>query len=76
MNRTRRVKVEDGFVIIPMPSGSTYDIPLSRMKTPAAVLDWIHQVCVAKTWGKDMTAEILEAIFYDAIPSKMWSGKG
>ncbi|HOP48446.1 MAG TPA: hypothetical protein PK874_12365 [Desulfobacteraceae bacterium] len=56
-------------------NGSTYDIPLYRMQTAEQVLDWIHQVCVAKTWGQEMAADILCAIFYDVIPVAMWSGK-
>lgn len=55
--------------------GFIYEIPLRRMQTAEQVLDWIHQVCVAKDWGREMAVEILDAIFYDVIPSEMWSGK-
>ena len=55
--------------------GFIYYIQLSRMQTAAQVLDWIHQVCVDKNWGREMAVEILDAIFYKVIPTSMWSGK-
>ena len=65
----------EGAINIMVFDGYVYDIPLSRMQTPAAVLDWVHQICVGKNWGRDNAALILDVIF-DAIPSDMWSGKG
>lgn len=61
-----RIKAQEGYI---------YDIPLKRMQTPAQVLDWIHQVIIAKNWGREMVLEILDAIFEDAIPPEMWSGE-
>ncbi len=74
-NRSEKVWVEDGFLMIQAGEDYVYDIPLWRMQTPAQILDWIHQICVAKTWGRDMAVDILDAIFYDVIPADMWSGK-
>lgn len=76
MKDEKRVLFDGEFVNIKVHSGYVYDIPVLRMKTAAAVLDWIHQVCVAKTWGPEITNELLKVIFHEVIPSKMWSGKG
>jgi len=78
--RRERVWVErntdgDKYLRIKADEGYLYDIPFSRMKTPAQVLDWIHQVIIAKNWGREMALEILDAIFEDAIPAEMWSGE-
>ena len=75
---SKNVWVEDNCLCIRpinITSDFVYDIPLSRMQTAEQVLDWIHQVCVAKNWGREMTNEILDAIFDNVIPSSMWSGK-
>jgi len=74
---TRRTKawVEDGFLMIKVNENYIYDIPIDRMQTAAQTLDWIHQVCVGKTWGREMAPDILDAIFYDVIPTKMWASK-
>jgi len=73
-----RVRIEKGkneeFVCIKVHKGYSYDIPISTMQTAAQVLDWIHQVCVSKTWGPEITEEFLQVVFYDVIPVKMWSG--
>lgn len=73
---SKNVWVEDNCLCIrPINRDLVYEINLSRMQTAEQVLDWIHQVCVAKNWGRDMAIEILDTIFYDVIPSSMWSGK-
>lgn len=56
--------------------GYIYDIPFSRMTTASAVLDWIHQVCMGKTWGPEIMEEFLYVLFHEVIPWEMWSGKG
>lgn len=56
--------------------GYIYDIPFSRMTTARAALDWIHQVCVSKTWGAEITEEFLYVLFNEVIPCEMWSGEG
>jgi hypothetical protein len=70
-----KITVADDSIDIEVHKGFIYDIPMDRMQTPAAVLDWIHQICVDKTWGRENAPMILDAIF-DAIPSSMWSDKG
>ena len=71
----KKIVLTDDSLDIHVSEGYVYDIPLSRMQTPAAIVDWIHQICVGKTWGRENAVMILDAIF-DAIPSDMWSGKG
>jgi hypothetical protein len=73
--KRKKVQYDGEYINIKSPLGYEYEIPVSRMQTAAQVLDWIHQVCVAKTWGPSITKELLEVIFYEVIPSKMWSGK-
>lgn len=67
---------DDDFLCIQVHDGFVYDIPLSRMRTAEAVLDWIHQICVGKRWGKEVSNDFLEIIFHDIIPTEMWSGNG
>ena len=62
-------------IIIKVKPGYIYDVPLSRCQTAEQVLSWIHQVGPGKTWGKEIISEFLEVLFYEAIPSEMWSGK-
>ena len=69
------IKVTEKSIDILVHKGFIYDIPMDRMRTPEAALDWIHQICVAKNWGRENAPMILDAIF-DAIPPSMWSGKG
>lgn len=78
LKKTRRDKAwTDGeYLYLKAGPNYIYDIHLSRMKTADAVLDWIHQVCIAKTWGPSVTKDMLECIFYEIIPTDMWSGKG
>ena len=73
--KIKKVILADESLDIYVRDGFVYDIPLSRMRTPESILDWIHQICIAKNWGRDNAAEILDGIFKD-IPSDMWSGKG
>jgi len=73
--KIKKVVLADESLDIHVNDGYVYDIPLSRMQTPAAILDWVHQVCIAKNWGRDNAAEILDGIF-KVIPADMWSGKG
>lgn len=73
-----RVEYDGKYIVIKRracKNSDYYEIPVSRMQTAAAVLDWIHQVCVAKTWGPEITEELLKVIFYDVIPTDMWSWK-
>ena len=73
--KIKKVILADESLDIYVNEGFVYDIPFSRMRTPEAILDWVHQVCIAKNWGRDNAAEILDGIF-KVIPSDMWSGKG
>ena len=57
------------------PGGYVYDISVKRMRTAPQTLDWIHQVCVAKTWGRDITHDLLCIIYWHAIPKSMWTWK-
>ena len=72
------VEVVDGekYLRINAAPGYIYDIPFSRLRTAEQVLDWIHQVCVDKVWGKKKAGDVLCAIFDEVIPTSMWSGKG
>jgi hypothetical protein len=71
----KRVWFDGDFINIQVSKKYIYDIPVSRMKTAAAVLDWIHQVCVSKVWGPEITSELLKVIYHEVIPTEMWSGK-
>lgn len=74
--RKRERAWTDGEYLYVQASGRcVYDIPLSRMRTAPQVLDWIHQVIVGKNWGPEVARDMLEVIFYEIIPTKMWSGK-
>ncbi len=73
--KIKKVILADESLDIYVRDGFVYDIPLSRMRTPESILDWIHQICIAKNWGRDNAAEILDGIF-KVIPSDMWSGNG
>ena len=76
----RRVFIDEAhgekYLNIRVHRGYIYDIPLSRMTTASAVLDWIHQVCVSKTWGPEVTEEFLYVLFNEFIPCEMWGGEG
>ena len=54
-------------------TGSVYDVPLSRCKTAAQCLDWIHQLHV-KTWFDEEREKEFIDILFRLIPSKLWSG--
>lgn len=61
-------------ILINVHPGYVYDIDMERCKTAGAALDWIHQVCIGKTWGPEICSEFLSVLF-DLIPIKLWSGK-
>jgi len=56
-----------------LPGVLEYDIPLKRCRTAGEALDWIHQIH-EKTWGREVTADLLDIIFI-VVPSSIWSGK-
>lgn len=51
-----------------------YDFNIDRVSTPGAVLNWIHQVCLGKTWAEPEMVKEFVAILFDMIPCKWWSG--
>ena len=58
--KIKKVILADKSLDIYVNEGFVYDIPFSRMRTPEAILDWVHQICIAKNWGRENAAEILE----------------
>jgi hypothetical protein len=60
-------------IVIEKPNGAVYEVTLDRGKTAAGCLDWIHQVS-AKTWGREVIGDFLE-LFFNRIPSELWSGQ-
>jgi hypothetical protein len=70
----QKIATCDGRYLTIQTGNGDYDIELSRLKKPEQVLDWIHQVIVCKTWGREKAVDILDAIF-EVIPTDMWSGK-
>lgn len=51
-----------------------YVIDTERCRTAGQALDWIHQVCVDKVWGKEVSNDMLNMIFI-VLPSSVWRGK-
>lgn len=60
-------------ILIQVHSGYVYEVDLDRCNSPAATLDWIHQLNT-KTWGPEIMAEFLKVLF-ERIPEEFWSGK-
>ena len=78
--RNSCVRIYKGFIEIDMDSSTkfnrVYDIPLSRLRTPNAVLDWIHQVLIGKSWATPkMHRDFIKILFDYVIPTEWWSGK-
>lgn len=75
--RIGRVRFNDetSCIYINVKPGYEYDVTLKRCTTPAACLDWIHQVGPdSKTWGREIIADFVQILFM-VIPSSFWSGK-
>lgn len=64
----------DRCIVIDVPHGGEYWIPMNRLKTAAQCLDWIHQLH-EKGWEPDVIPDFLEVLFRK-IPSDLWAGKG
>lgn len=62
------------FLVIELPSRSTYDIPMSRCRNAAQCLDWIHQLHV-KTWFDEEREKEFIDLLFKMIPDSLWSGK-
>jgi len=65
--KNNTIDVNDG-------NGGIYDVPLSRCKTAASCLDWIHQLHV-KTWFDAEREKEFVDILFRLIPAEMWSFK-
>jgi hypothetical protein len=72
----RRVRYDPAIncICIQVHPGYEYEVDLDRCTTAGAALDWIHQVCVTKTWGREVCSEFLDVLF-GMIPCEFWSGK-
>ncbi len=62
----------DAICLLASP-GYVYDIDMSRCRTAAEVLDWIHQIN-DKNWGRELMVQFLDVLFA-VIPSDLWAGK-
>jgi hypothetical protein len=69
-----RFNDESSCIFIQVHPHYEYDIDLERCRTAEQALDWIHQVCIDKNWGKEVSNDLLRMMFI-VIPSTLWSGK-
>ena len=80
IRRESCVRIDEGYLQIDMDSTTeffrTYDIELSRISSPEAALDWIHQVLISKSWSTPkMCKDFLFILFNDVIPQEWWVGR-
>jgi len=76
--RSRLVTCDSYYIsIAAYPKGGTYDIEISRTRTPAACLDWIHQIS-HKVWAWENGAQVMRdflEVLYETIPTSFWAWK-
>lgn len=72
--RRARFDPDTNCIYIKVFPGHEYEVDMDRCTTAEEALDWIHQVCVTKTWGPKVSADFLEVLF-DTISPKLWLGK-
>ena len=70
-----RLNDESSTIFIEVRQGGyEYDIDLERCRTAEQAMDWIHQICIDKNWGKEVSNDLLQMLF-QVLPSTMWAGK-
>ena len=56
----KKIEIEDNFLVIKMPTGCNYDVPLNRLRNEKEIIGWIYHLTQKLWFDRKMVNDFIQ----------------